>query len=189
MAQPESTHPLVESRRDPEAFTRFYRERYEAIVAYFARRVYDPEVALDLTAETFAQAYISRKRFRGRTAPEAEAWLYRIAQSKLSHYHRRGRLERRALSRLQIELPAISAAQAAEVRDLGDLVGLRTLVEAGMGQLSAEQRDALRLRIVEDLPYADVARRLRISEPAARARVSRALTALTNALQDQPSTA
>jgi len=189
VAQVESTHPLVESRRTPEAFPRFYRERYEAIVAYFARRVFDPEIALDLTAETFAQAYISRKRFRGHTAPEAEAWLYRIAQSKLSRYHRRGRLERRALSRLQIELPAVTAAQAAEVRDLGDLVGLRALVEAGMGQLSAEQRDALRLRVVEDLPYVEVARRLRISEAAARARVSRALTALTNALQGQPNTA
>jgi RNA polymerase sigma-70 factor (ECF subfamily) len=42
----------------------------------------------------------------------------------------------------------------------------------------------VRLRVVDELPYPDVAARLGISEQAARARVSRALRALAGALDD-----
>ena len=38
------------------------------------------------------------------------------------------------------------------------------------------------MRVVDDLPYEEVARRLGVSEPTARARVSRGLRALQGAL-------
>lgn len=38
------------------------------------------EVARDLTAETFAQAFRGRRRFRGTTEAEAPAWLYTIGR-------------------------------------------------------------------------------------------------------------
>jgi RNA polymerase sigma-70 factor (ECF subfamily) len=56
-------------------------------------------------------------------------------------------------------------------------------LRAEVSELSPAHRDALRLRIVEELPYPEVARRLEISEPAARARVSRALRALVEPLR------
>jgi RNA polymerase sigma-70 factor (ECF subfamily) len=55
-----------------------------------------------------------------------------------------------------------------------------------MSELSTAQRDALRLRVVDDLPYSTVAARLGISEPTARARVSRALRALAQAFDQLP---
>jgi len=48
--------------------------------------------------------------------------------------------------------------------------------------LPAEQREALQLRVVDELDYPTVADRLGVSEVAARARVSRALRALAGAL-------
>ena len=47
---------LRRSRREPEAFARFYEEHVESLLAYVMRRVWDVDVALDLTAESFAQA-------------------------------------------------------------------------------------------------------------------------------------
>lgn len=44
--------------------------------------------------------------------------------------------------------------------------------------LPASQVDTLRLRVMEDLPYSEVARRLGCSEGAARVRVSRGLARL-----------
>src|SRR5512133_2251953 len=41
---------------DPEAFGVFYDRHVRALLAYFARRTGDAEVAADLTAETFASA-------------------------------------------------------------------------------------------------------------------------------------
>jgi DNA-directed RNA polymerase specialized sigma24 family protein len=38
-------------------FRALYQEHVDALLAYLARRVYDIDIALDLTAESFAQAY------------------------------------------------------------------------------------------------------------------------------------
>lgn len=55
---------LKVARTGPSAFATFY-DRYEApVVAYFARRVGDPELAADLTAEVFAAALMAASRHR-----------------------------------------------------------------------------------------------------------------------------
>jgi RNA polymerase sigma-70 factor (ECF subfamily) len=177
---------LRRSTGEPEVFADFYRQHFERIVAYLARRVCDADMALELTAETFAQAYIGRGRFRGSTTEEAEAWIYRIARRQLSRYFRRGEVARRAMKRLQIQLPAIDAARRAEVEELADLAGLRGALRAELERVPRSQRDALWLRVVEELPYAEVAKRLEISEQAARARVSRGLRSLGVALGGSP---
>jgi RNA polymerase sigma-70 factor (ECF subfamily) len=59
---------------------------------------------------------------------------------------------------------------------------LRERVADGLAGLSAEHQTALRLRVVDELPYPAVAAQLAISEDAARARVSRGLRRLAEAL-------
>lgn len=49
-------------------------------------------------------------------------------------------------------------------------------------ELSPAVRDAMRLRVVDELAYPALAARLGTTEPAARARVSRGLAALADAL-------
>ena len=43
-----------------------YDRHAEAILAFLVRRTWDPEVAVDILAETFAVALEGRHRFRGR---------------------------------------------------------------------------------------------------------------------------
>ena len=95
---------LRRSRREPEAFARFYEEHAESLLAYLMRRVWDVDVALDLTAESFAQTYL-RRRFRGSTDAEAAGWLYGIARRQLALYFRRSAVEKRALQRLGLQAP------------------------------------------------------------------------------------
>jgi len=177
---------LRESVDDPEAFAEFYKHHFEAILAYAARRVYDAEVALDLTAESFAQAFISRRGFRGSSAEEAEAWIYRIAKRQLARYYRRGGVERRAIKRLEIAIPHVDAERRARIEELADLEGLRSTLRGELTRVSRAQREALWLRVVEERSYAEVAVRLEISEQAARARVSRALKSLATAVEGNP---
>jgi DNA-directed RNA polymerase specialized sigma24 family protein len=66
---------------DLEDFGRFNDRYVKALLAFFQRRVRDPEVAADLTAETFAAAMVSRGRYQAQTATAA-AWLSAIAQHK-----------------------------------------------------------------------------------------------------------
>lgn len=182
MAALNPAEELRRSRDEPEVFGPFYERFFESILAYLASRVYDAEVALDLTAETFAQAYLSRGRFRGATSAEAEAWLYRIAQRKLSHYFRRSEVEGRAMQRLGIQAPRLDEDKRARIEELAELDGLRSLLRDALLEISPDQSEAVRLRALEELPYPEVARRLGVSEPAARARVSRGLKSLANAL-------
>jgi hypothetical protein len=55
---------IIASRRDPRAFRALYDRWAERLLAYFYRRLLDPEVAADLLAETFAVAYQRRGRFK-----------------------------------------------------------------------------------------------------------------------------
>jgi RNA polymerase sigma factor (sigma-70 family) len=174
---------LRRSIDEPDAFGGFYDAHFEGLLGYLTRRTCDAEAGLDLTAESFAQAFLSRRRFRGTTDPEAAAWLYRIAKRQLARYFKKGKAEREACKRLGLERPELDRETERQIEQFAELDELRITLRAELGELPAAHRDALRLRVVEEMPYPEVARRLAISEPAARARVSRALRALAEPLR------
>jgi RNA polymerase sigma factor (sigma-70 family) len=49
---------------DASSFELFYNRYFERVLAFFSRRTRDPELAADLTAETFAAALSARRRYR-----------------------------------------------------------------------------------------------------------------------------
>ena len=159
-----------------------YALHRDGVLRFLARRTADPEVALDLWAETWAQAAAARQRARARSPEEQAAWLYAIARGQLAGWYRRGTAERRALDRLRLERPAAAPELLAEIAERAGLAELREELRAGLHRLSPAVRDAVRLRVLDELPYPDVARRLGTTEPAARARVSRGLAALADDL-------
>jgi RNA polymerase sigma-70 factor (ECF subfamily) len=165
-------------------FEAIYDECAERLLVYFTRRTLDPETALDLWAETLAAAFASWHRFRGSTRDDAIGWLYGIARNQWAGYLRRGYAERRALDRLGLTRPELDSDDLARLIELAGLGALRDRVGAALADLPVDQREALRLRIVQELPYPEVAERLNVSEPAARARVSRGLRRLALTLEE-----
>jgi RNA polymerase sigma factor (sigma-70 family) len=161
---------------------RLYARHREPLLLFLARRTADPQVALDLWAETFAHAAAARGRFRGAGDDEAAGWLYGIARRRLALYYRRGKSESRALDRLKLERPPADPGLLAEIERRAGLAELRVELADALAQLSPAVRDAVRMHVVDELPYRAVASRLGISEPAARARVSRGLAALAGLL-------
>jgi RNA polymerase sigma factor (sigma-70 family) len=157
---------------DLEDFGRFYDRYVRSLLAFFQRRTRSPEVAADLTAETFAAAMIARERYRGGTETAA-AWLFGIAQHKLADFRRRGAAEDRMRSRLGMQRVEVSAEDAEMIRWLGDEVAAQMVED-----LPTEQRDAIRAHVLEDRGYADIARTDRLSEATVRKRVSRGLQVL-----------
>lgn len=147
------------------------------------RRTYDAEVALDLTAETFAQALKGCHRFRGETADDERAWLIGIAKHLHAQYVRKGVAESRAVRRLGLQLPRPDATEQARVIELAGGAELRAAVAAQLEALNADQRTAVHLRVVEELPYPEIAARLGVSEQTVRARVSRGLRTIAAELE------
>lgn len=166
----------------PVDITQLYARHRTDLVRFFARRTADPEAALDLVAETFAQAIRSRRKCRAATDAERAGWLYGIARHQLASYHRRGYAEQRAVQRLGLERPPVTEALLRAVEAEAGMGEVRDRLAEALGALTDETRSAIELRVVDELPYPEVAARLGIAETAARARVSRGLSRLADLL-------
>lgn len=168
---------LAATRRQPEAFGAFYRRHERAMLVFFLRRTFSAELAADLTAEVFAAALSSSRRFRPGRAP-AVAWLYGIANNKLAASRKRGRIEERARRRLPAE-PLLLTDEALErVEALADTERGAEVIGELLDQLPPDQRDAVRSRILEERGYEEIATDLECSQAVVRQRVSRGLRAL-----------
>ena len=179
---PQAATLLSRVPSDPEAFGDFYERYAERVLRFFARRVAQPDVAFDLTSETFAVALERCGQFRGSTAEEEQGWLFAIARSQLSHFWRRGAVERAALTRLGIPVVAPDAEELERIETLADLETVRGEVPAALGALSGDQREAVQMRVVGEMEYADIAVRVGVTEDVVRARVSRGLRTLATDL-------
>lgn len=175
--QPSDAQLLQRSTTQATAFAEFYDRHVEAVLAFFYRRTADSEVAADLTSETFAQAFLSRKRYRDTGAP-ARAWLFALARRQLSRMLRKGAVEDRARRRLGIERAAVDDESLQRIEDLADLQPAIEAIRQAAATLSPAIAEALVLKVVAELPYAEVAQRLGCSEGAARVRVSRGLSTI-----------
>jgi RNA polymerase sigma-70 factor (ECF subfamily) len=166
----------------PELFAVLYRRHADAVLVFLVRRTADAQVAADLCAETFAAAFAQRARFRDERS-SALPWLFGIARRQLGSYARRQRVSRRYRRRLGVSDVALGDDELDRVEQLADLAAIRAELAAALDALPDGQRDAVRLRVVDELPYVEVARRLGVSEGAARVRVSRALAALADTVE------
>ena len=169
---------LAQARSEPSAFGAFYRRHEDRVLSYFLARVGDPEVAADLTAETFAAALASAHRFRPRKEPAA-AWLFGIAANTLAMSRRRGRVEARARERLGMAPLELSDEAIERIAEL-DHVALALVKD-----LPADQQEAVRARVIDERDYADIAKDMRCSEAVVRKRVSRGLRSMRTHLEER----
>jgi len=174
---------LARSGGDASAFAELFDRHATAVLAYFMRRTGCAQTAADLTAETFAVAFSSRRRFRDVGAP-GRAWLFTIARRQLGRFVRRQRVETRARRKLGVERVELHASDLERVEQLVDLESFRGTLAAAVEALPPTQAAAIRLRIGSELPFAEVARRLGCTEVAARVRVSRGLTRLAAEMEE-----
>jgi RNA polymerase sigma-70 factor (ECF subfamily) len=168
---------LAAARTDARAFRELYDRHSQAIHGFHQSRTRDREAAFDLTAETFAQAWLSRERFRDLADGSAAPWLYAIAKHVIVASVRKRSLEQSARERLGVLIGADRGEAATEPSD----VWLEGLDDA-VADLAPDVRRAIELRVVHDLSYAEVAETIGTTPGAARVRVHRGLSALRNRL-------
>lgn len=165
------------ARGDAGAFDVFYRRHASAITTYFRRRVPSPELAFDLTAETFAAAVAGLRSFDA-TRGGARGWLFGIAANEWRQAWRRGQVEDRARRQLELE-PIVFDDEALEVVER--MTSDEALATA-MAALSPAEAEAVRGHVVDERPYEQLAVEMRCSEAVVRQRVSRGLRRLRQAL-------
>jgi RNA polymerase sigma-70 factor (ECF subfamily) len=169
------------SARDPEAFEAFYLRHVHTLLGYFARRTQDPELAADLTAETFAAALAARPRYRPARGP-AVAFLFGIAAHKLVDAQRRGSAEQAARRRLGMDRLEVTDRDVAAIEALGASVSVTALLEP----LTEDQRSAVRAHVIDERGYDEIARAHHTTEAVIRKRVSRGLAAVRRGMGPRP---
>lgn len=172
---------IRDASADADAFAELYGRHARAVHAWFRARAREP-LALDLTAETFARAALSLGRFRDEADGSAGPWIFGIARNVLRRSLEQSRIETRARARLglpadryELDLDEVATRLTAQ--------RLRPQLVSALRLLTRNERRALELRVVGELPYADVAASLGTTEVAARLRVMRALGTLSRALK------
>ena len=164
-------------------FGTLYDRNHVACILFFMRRTGSSDAALDLTAEAFAQAWVSKGRFRDKADGSAAPWLFTIAKRVLMRSVSRHRIEDAMLERLQVDRSTWAHADATP--NEWWLEGLDADIEEALSGLPNDQRRALELRVFADWPYANVARELACTSTAARIRVSRGLASLRARLEGE----
>lgn len=169
---------LARSRRDPRAFADFYDRLSPLVLRFFARKTWDGQVSLELTAETFAKAFEKRADFRGHSDSQAAAWLWAIARNELKAYWRARAVRLNATRQLGLPRPHGSDEEILRIEELAAAEAARGALVDALASLPAEQRAVIHMRVLEELNYDEIGRRVGVSNQVVRARLSRGLRTL-----------
>ncbi len=167
-------------RGEADAFAALYAAYAPEVERYLWRRLgrRDDGLSEDLTAEVFLRAYERLDRYVDRGLPFA-AWLYRLARNLLIDHLRAA--PRHAADSLDRAPEVVEVADRAAARDAGQVLDHLTLGPA-LARLTPDQRRALELRFLEDLPTADVAAILGKTEDGVKKLQARGLAQLRRTL-------
>jgi RNA polymerase sigma-70 factor (ECF subfamily) len=159
------------------AIERLYALHSAEIHAYLFRMMREPEIAADMTQDTFVKAYRAYATLEDRT--HARAWLYQIAHRIALDELRRRRIIRFLPWTGESHGTAVSAE-----RNVMDLQ-LSADLERALLRIPERQRAALLLAELHELTGLELASALGVSHVAARALLTRARESLRRALAEE----
>ena len=159
--------------KSQDAFAELVRRRIGLVYAVAVRQCGgDVHLAEDVTQKVFAD--LARKAGALGERPVVSGWLYRSAQFAASDIVRSERRRRAREEATQF----MNETWTGTGEGTADWEKLRPVIDEAMAELGEEDRDAVALRFFEEKSYAEIGRRLVLSEDAARKRVSRAVEKL-----------
>jgi RNA polymerase sigma-70 factor (ECF subfamily) len=171
---------LRRSIDQPDGFAVLFDRHFAEVHRYLRRRLGD-ELAGELAAETFLQAFRSRRRFRSDEG-SVLAWLYGIAANLVRMNHRTEERRLRAYARAAVGLSANEPTIAVEDRLDAEALGPALALALALARLSPALREVLVLHAWAELSHDEITEALGCSSAAVRTRLSRARTQLAAGL-------
>jgi RNA polymerase sigma-70 factor (ECF subfamily) len=155
--------------REERSFAAVAMEHIDDVYRYLLYMTGHPDLAEDLTGDTFERALRRWRRFDPRRA-SARTWLCQLARSTALDYFRAEKRRRRREDTYVADEPQTDEPIFGE--------GLSPALDAAVRSLSAAEREVVVLRVVLELDGETVARVLGIRPTAVSTRLSRALQKL-----------
>ena len=162
-----------------EVFEAIVAEHQAELIRHARRRTHDTGTAEDLVQEAFIRAYRAFDRINDDS--RVRPWLHQILANVCVDDAYRRRRDNDKTERLSGDTtmalvePSIEQQLGLHIDDTG--------LEQALADLPDTHRQALIMRFVDELDYDEIALTTGVSEPNARARVSRARNAMRRAIQ------
>ena len=160
---------------------RLYQRHWLGLFTMIRQHISSGEDAEDILLDVFLAA-LESSTLPNMSEQYQEAWLRRVAYNKCMDHHRRTSRHPAFPLEAQVETlyderlaPDQAALHQEEVAQL----------QKHLAALSTDQQELLRLRFAEELPWAQVASRLRKSEAAVRTMCSRTLHLLRSIYKER----
>jgi RNA polymerase sigma factor (sigma-70 family) len=161
---------MSESCLLPSIFSAIFDRHFDAIYSYLRRRL-GAQLAEDLVAQTFEEAFRLRARYDS-TRADARPWLYGIATNLVRNHHRRERRRLVAYSRFPMETASADEVDVTVSR--ADAWAMAPTLARALESLTPADRDTLLLLAWAQLSYSEISDALDVPIGTVRSRLSRA---------------
>ncbi|OGE29669.1 hypothetical protein A3C29_06565 [Candidatus Daviesbacteria bacterium RIFCSPHIGHO2_02_FULL_40_16] len=156
-------------------------KNYIRLVYFFARKsLYQQEDVDDIVQETFLKAMNNYKQFTFKSEDELKSWLLTICRHLIAD-QMRSKKKTISIEQNNIELfdnSDVEDMMNAEITHEKDIES----VKKELVKLKAEEQEIIRLRIVEEMEFKEIAVALDTKEAAVKMRFYRAIIKLKEAL-------
>jgi len=171
--------PLVEQAQkgDADAFGEIYDELVKPIYRYIYYRV-DPQIAEDLTEETFLKAWKALPKYK-KTKHPFSAWIFRIAHNLICDYYRKNKTTSEIDENMADEKPN------AGPKELMNLKLNQIKLRKAIKQLPENYQQVIILKYINEEENPIIAKTIGKSEGAVRTLQFRALEKLRGLLSEK----
>lgn len=174
---------------EESAWGQLHRDHYARLWSSVQRILNNPTLADDVVQEAFIKAHRDIRRFEGHS--QLGTWLYRIAVNQALDTIRKKQRTERWLSFLspiaeEDNPPAMPEGQVAPAASTGlENADLRDIIFEAMGELTAEHRAVVQLRLVDEMSLEETARILHCKPGTVNSRLHYACEHLRRKLAKQ----
>ena len=166
---------VFRARTRANALGQLYEIYYDQIFRFCVHRLFNREIAEDITSTVFQEVAKKIKSFSGRTEQEFFNWLYAIAINHVNSYIRKTSRRKKLLEKAASSITN-TAEQASEPN-------WPELYKAIL-KLKTEHQTIITLRFFENLPYEKMSQILNMNESTLRVMVHRILNDLRNEMKN-----
>jgi len=169
---------VLRAKTQAEALGRLYEMYYERIFRFCVHRLFNKEIAEDVTSAVFLHVARGIRDFAGRSEQDFRNWLYAIAANQANAYIRKTSRRKKLLAEAAGSMiPAV--AGSADISFEPDWPRLY----AAILRLKPKHQTIVTLRFFENFSYEQIAQILDVKEANVRVTLHRILNKLRNQLQ------
>ena len=169
---------VLRAKTQAEALGRLYEMYYERIFRFCVHRLFNKEIAEDVTSAVFLQVAHGIRGFKGRSEQDFRNWLYAIAANQANAYIRRTSRRKKLLAEAAGSMIPARAGSA----DMSSELDWPRLYAAIL-KLKPQHQTIVTLRFFENFSYEQIALILNVKEATLRVTLHRILNQLRNQLQ------